>query len=208
MASTVLYLGTHRQAVWAVGALEALDKSLIANIILPDCRGSSESMASNCRSGYYTVTVRTLATDRPEGYAERGSGPKGTAKLGAREDLEGSNRKNAFPKEGIAAEIAEPIFVPGCTAHLLPSQQQGKRYPGAPPSLLMTKVPSAALSCQCVLRPSLALVYVLVLPANARHIQPGWETWPRRRHREQQSSIIAGAPQPQSRVSRLPHAQH
>ncbi|KAG6366153.1 hypothetical protein INS49_000329 [Diaporthe citri] len=61
----------------------------------------------------------------------------------------------------------------------------GKRYPGAPPSLLMTKEPTV-------------------------HYHPG---------REKPipfavtvgsiaSSIIAGAPQPQSRVSRLPHVQH
>lgn len=80
--------------------IEALDKSLMTSIILPDCRESSESMASNCRSGYYTVTVRTLAADRLEGYAERGSGPQGRAKLGAREDLEGSNRKKCFSQRG------------------------------------------------------------------------------------------------------------
>lgn len=122
-------------------------------------------MASNCRSGYYTVTVRTLAADRLEGYAERGSGPKGTAKLGACEDLEGSNRKECLSQEGIAAEIAEPIFVPGCTAHFLPLRCAclGKEAPKcAPPSLLMTKEPSAlvrcALTCQCALLHFLLLV--------------------------------------------------
>lgn len=38
--------------------------------------------ASNCRSGYYIVTVRTLATDRLEGSAERESGPQGRLTLG------------------------------------------------------------------------------------------------------------------------------
>lgn len=127
--------------------IEAFDKSLITNIILPDCRGSSESMASNCRSGYYTVTVRTLATDRLEGYAERGSGPQGRPNWGRAKTWKVPIERMLFPRRVSRPKLlSQYLFLVGvlhiCCRH---SSWERGMYPGwcAPPSLLMTKEPSA-----------------------------------------------------------------